>query len=615
MYEHVMKLQGKSFTETLGHLIPSWITSNKEKSFERNNTRETYQESRPWELNRGQNYERGNMAPVYPPTPRLNEVNELPCEFCNQMWPSELLIEHESGCRPDLVSFPKTNVGNEDDQKFASAAAAVSQISHTPVLGVSPKSIRKEDNEWKVQSRRSNQASIRESIDNRKKERNVPQKQVNAKEKFFFYSSQDTYDASKNQPVSFRKKRYPQMREGQEPSKTKPDKEIGVKKDDLKINQFTSFKFNTSRNDEESQNASDSRKENDDVLSTDVKNYDETKKGNSYDLRALSAESSPMVHYPKSDFNREIRAVGAERTERKRIMNSRKDVDVNKDFEEISVLKSITFDENNKSEPSKFLETMESRTFNLSMPAIWNTEGTLSSDKTLRSPLLKSFDNNYDNEAKVEALSNTAENIDHRAFFSSTQETDYDVKNNETFGSNFVESINDNQNEENENDTRSERSNSDDTFYDADDGGAKYFDTVNDNFRGSSNTQEEKLSHYDFDNLNFSSRNQKENVNPSSHEDLNADVRLEEEDLNQKDCDLDGYFQFLHKSIKQSDETVQRMIGEVEKLSYRTAGDCKCGNKECCCELSSLIQKTSPQACSFKGLYCTLNIVYIKIIS
>ncbi|CAL1277005.1 unnamed protein product [Larinioides sclopetarius] len=586
---HIIK--GKSISE---YFTSWWNPSYKGKNFERKNTKQTSQEPYSWQSNRSQSYETDNMMPIHPPT-GFNEVNELPCEFCNQMWPSELLIEHESGCRPDLVSFPKANDGNDCDEKFAAAAAAtISQISCTPVLDASPKSIKEEGSEWKVSRKNQTKDWIgkRETLDWKEREIYAPQKQINVKDKFFFYPSQDTDDISKNQPSSFRKKRYPQIRESQEPSKTKPDPK---QKDDLKKTEFTSFKFSTFGNDEEMENDSYPRRENDDVLSTDLEKYDETKKRDSYDLRALSAESSAIVDYPKSNFNREIKAIGSERTERKRILDSRKDVEVKQDFEEISMQKSITFDGNIKSEPSKFLETSAIRTFNLTMPTLWNTESTLSIDKTLGHPL-KFFDDNYDNEAKDEALSNASENIDHRETNSSRQERDYDAKNNETFGNSFVESINNNQNEGNENDTKSERSNSDDTFYDADDGGTNYFDTVNDNFHSSNSTQEEKASHYDFDNLNFGSTNQKSNVNPSTIEGLNGDLRLEEEDLNLTDCDLDGYFQFLHKSIKQSDEATQRMIGEVEKLSAEV---CRCGNTKCSCELLSLMQKeSSPQACS-----------------
>ncbi|KAG8179974.1 hypothetical protein JTE90_016306 [Oedothorax gibbosus] len=35
-----------------------------------------------------------------------NDTVQLPCEFCDELFPIDLLIEHQSGCRPDLVSLP-----------------------------------------------------------------------------------------------------------------------------------------------------------------------------------------------------------------------------------------------------------------------------------------------------------------------------------------------------------------------------------------------------------------------------------------------------------------------------------------------------------------------------
>ncbi|GBM84628.1 hypothetical protein AVEN_226662-1, partial [Araneus ventricosus] len=48
---------------------------------------------------------------------------EIPCEFCNELYPFELLMEHQSSCRPDLLHF------NFDDE--------VAPIA--PVATISPK--------------------------------------------------------------------------------------------------------------------------------------------------------------------------------------------------------------------------------------------------------------------------------------------------------------------------------------------------------------------------------------------------------------------------------------------------------------------------------------------
>ncbi|GIY57730.1 hypothetical protein CEXT_122651, partial [Caerostris extrusa] len=48
----------------------------------------------------------------------------VPCEFCNALYPFDVIIEHQSGCRPDLISFPKKDevksnmYANEDDRKY-----------------------------------------------------------------------------------------------------------------------------------------------------------------------------------------------------------------------------------------------------------------------------------------------------------------------------------------------------------------------------------------------------------------------------------------------------------------------------------------------------------------
>ncbi|KAF8787188.1 uncharacterized protein LOC129972749 [Argiope bruennichi] len=45
---------------------------------------------------------------------------EIPCEFCNELYPFELLMEHQSGCRPDLLHF------NFDDFAPVASVATVS---------------------------------------------------------------------------------------------------------------------------------------------------------------------------------------------------------------------------------------------------------------------------------------------------------------------------------------------------------------------------------------------------------------------------------------------------------------------------------------------------------
>ncbi|GIY72729.1 hypothetical protein CDAR_53613 [Caerostris darwini] len=48
----------------------------------------------------------------------------VPCEFCNALYPFDVIIEHQSGCRPDLISFPKKDevksntYANEDDRNY-----------------------------------------------------------------------------------------------------------------------------------------------------------------------------------------------------------------------------------------------------------------------------------------------------------------------------------------------------------------------------------------------------------------------------------------------------------------------------------------------------------------
>ncbi|XP_035227553.1 uncharacterized protein LOC118199801 isoform X2 [Stegodyphus dumicola] len=53
--------------------------------------------------------------------PNPNEVL-IPCEFCQKTFSPEYIIEHESGCRPDLVSFPK---------EVAEAQGAIRKINAT----------------------------------------------------------------------------------------------------------------------------------------------------------------------------------------------------------------------------------------------------------------------------------------------------------------------------------------------------------------------------------------------------------------------------------------------------------------------------------------------------
>lgn len=247
------------------------------------------------------------------------------------------------------------------------------------------------------------------------------------------------------------------------------------------------------------------------------------------------------------------------------------------------------------------------------MPAIWNTDYISSCDKTYPGHFFKSLNHNNYYKKKDYTLSNTAENNGLKKLSSSTQDLDYDAKNNETFGSDFMEYINKEQNKDDENGIHSkdnEENNetfrrdfieyiskkqnkddendthSDDTFYDADDGIEN--DSVNENFLTNNNAQEENLCHYDFNNLNIGTKNQNENLYHAKNKDLNAAIKLDEEDSDLKDSDLNGYIQFLRKSIKESNETIEIIKAGWEKFDL---------------SLNDPYLKTS-----LKGMYCIFNI-------
>ncbi|KYB26077.1 TRAF-type zinc finger domain-containing protein 1 isoform X1 [Tribolium castaneum] len=63
-----------------------------------------------------------NKGPApQPPRRRPNPPTELtiPCEFCNVPIPHDDLIQHETGCRPDLARFnPRRRVPSEEDDYF-----------------------------------------------------------------------------------------------------------------------------------------------------------------------------------------------------------------------------------------------------------------------------------------------------------------------------------------------------------------------------------------------------------------------------------------------------------------------------------------------------------------
>lgn len=70
------------------------------------------------------------QAPQPPPYRRRNPPTELviPCEFCNVPVPHEELIQHETGCRPDLARYnPRRRSSPEDDYYSEPSQASVDE--------------------------------------------------------------------------------------------------------------------------------------------------------------------------------------------------------------------------------------------------------------------------------------------------------------------------------------------------------------------------------------------------------------------------------------------------------------------------------------------------------
>ncbi|KAG8179976.1 hypothetical protein JTE90_016308 [Oedothorax gibbosus] len=59
------------------------------------------------------------------------DFEQAPCEFCDELFPFDLLIQHQSGCRPDIAHFTYgQNSGDDSEGENAPIAPAVKEVAN-----------------------------------------------------------------------------------------------------------------------------------------------------------------------------------------------------------------------------------------------------------------------------------------------------------------------------------------------------------------------------------------------------------------------------------------------------------------------------------------------------
>ncbi|GFR24678.1 TRAF-type zinc finger domain-containing protein 1, partial [Trichonephila clavata] len=140
---------GESFLGTVGRLLQNkW---KKEESMEEIQNKYAPQ---------GRQNRRKIQESVIPNQLLQHEIPLVPCEFCDELYPFELLIEHQSGCRPDLTSFPK-----KDGEGTVGSNMQVDDKSQGSYRSIASGNSKKIDTEWtEISSRKSRKISTKKSV-------------------------------------------------------------------------------------------------------------------------------------------------------------------------------------------------------------------------------------------------------------------------------------------------------------------------------------------------------------------------------------------------------------------------------------------------------------------
>ncbi|GFT58929.1 TRAF-type zinc finger domain-containing protein 1 [Nephila pilipes] len=384
--EDNIRYERKSYTESL---FGRWF-GNKEKKEE-----SMAQIQHKYTSEGGKN---GRKDSIMPRQPLQSVIPLVPCEFCDDLYPFETLIEHQSGCRPDLVSFPKKEENEtvdlyvqEDDKSSGSYKSIASRNSKNMF------------SEWtEVPSRRSRKASIKRNADvehegtespsGRRKQLSTEwgdfsesfiqhKKNINI-DKNFYYSPSGCAKTELNCVAKNKEKLFSELAQNGETSKIDDSIEIDSEKlsrSFMPKDNFTLFKFSSSA----------SMEENNSSLkpfgsSTNVLNLHQMKKNDSNCYQVFPA-------LPNDEKSILSKVVGAERAEKGGVFCKTKEVS-----------SGLTYNENLedylRAEQVPSYDNTIGR--NLAMETVWNT------DCNIKDNCKELVDNNHEIKAVHNPLSN-----------------------------------------------------------------------------------------------------------------------------------------------------------------------------------------------------------------
>ncbi|GFW81465.1 XIAP-associated factor 1 [Trichonephila clavipes] len=140
--------EGESFLGAVGR----WIQNKGKKE-------ESMEEIRSKYAPQGRQNRRKMQESVIPNQLPQHEISLVPCEFCDELYPFEILIEHQSGCRPDLTSYPK-----KDGDGIVGGNMQEDDKTRGPYKSIASGNSKKMDSEWREVASRKSRKTLTKSV-------------------------------------------------------------------------------------------------------------------------------------------------------------------------------------------------------------------------------------------------------------------------------------------------------------------------------------------------------------------------------------------------------------------------------------------------------------------
>ncbi|GFY55100.1 TRAF-type zinc finger domain-containing protein 1 [Trichonephila inaurata madagascariensis] len=347
--------EGESFFGAVG----KWIQNKGKKE-------ESMEEIRSKYAPQGRQNRRKMQESVLPNQLPQHEIPLVPCEFCEELYPFENLIEHQSGCRPDLTSYPK-----KDEDGIVGGNMQEHNKIGGPYKSIASGNSKKMNTEWtEVASRKSRKTSTKgvlveqervESSSSRNNELSkesgfsgsaMQYKQHLNRDKYFYYQPPGYTEIERN---CLNVKHSSDLNEFEETSKIACAEESDperLHKGFPNKDSFLLYKFNSTNTKENC----DSSNEAHGSPTCDEHDQHQVKNNNSYYYQVFPA-------LPNDEKSILSKVVGAERIVKRGVINKTKNVAL-----------GFIYENSKASIDRQVVSDNHTTERNLAMKTVWNTE-------------------------------------------------------------------------------------------------------------------------------------------------------------------------------------------------------------------------------------------------